>query len=470
MLVRGLVRRGEVRRAITAPSSWSGRWWARTRASWRRPWLAGRVPSPVIARRRVSTRSSRPLRAQYTSPWRAGTREAMTASWSTGPTRSAGTRSATVKASRSPPDPHDHRPGRRVQGLLVWPTGRRERTEARKAEVRARIVAAARELIAHGGYARPRSSRSPRGPASRPGPSTGTSRSKADLFAEVFRGASQREVDAVVDAAAVDDRSAAARIAAAVETFARRALRGRRLAWALIAEPVDPAVEAERLVFRRAYRDAFADVIAAGVDERRAAARRTRATSAAALVGAIGEALVGPVSPTDRRPRPGVAGRLAARLLYPRGNRKGTRAMATRRAAPAPPPPTRSSTRRRRSRTTTPSPPTGSLVEALRREGGDWAEDRVARGRRVRRLGAGDRAGASRRTRTRRGCKTHDRFGNRIDEVEFHPAWHELLAPAVGSALHALPWREPQPGAHVARGGDVHRLRRPRPASAARSR
>ncbi len=49
--------------------------------------------------------------------------------------------------------------------------------------------------------------------------------------------------------------AAAARIAAAVETFARRALRGRRLAWALIAEPVDPAVEAERLVFRRAYRD-----------------------------------------------------------------------------------------------------------------------------------------------------------------------------------------------------------------------
>ncbi len=60
---------------------------------------------------------------------------------------------------------------------------------------------------------------------------------------------------------------------------------------------MDPAVEAERLVFRRAYRDAFAEVVADGV----AAGElpdQDPATSAAALVGAIGEALVGPVSPT----------------------------------------------------------------------------------------------------------------------------------------------------------------------------
>ena len=47
--------------------------------------------------------------------------------------------------------------------------------------------------------------------------------------------------------------------------------------------------------------------------------------------------------------------------------------------------------------------------------------------------------------------KTHDRFGNRVDEVEFHPAWHELMDMHVSSGLHALPWREPEPGAHVAR-------------------
>src|SRR5438270_11016758 len=47
--------------------------------------------------------------------------------------------------------------------------------------------------------------------------------------------------------------------------------------------------------------------------------------------------------------------------------------------------------------------------------------------------------------------RTHDRYGHRIDEVEFHPAWHELLGACVEAGVHALPWREPQPGAHVAR-------------------
>jgi len=47
--------------------------------------------------------------------------------------------------------------------------------------------------------------------------------------------------------------------------------------------------------------------------------------------------------------------------------------------------------------------------------------------------------------------RTHDRFGERIDEVEFHPAWHQLLGTGVEAGVHALPWREPQAGAHVAR-------------------
>jgi AcrR family transcriptional regulator len=172
-----------------------------------------------------------------------------------------------------------------------------ERTEARKAAVRERIVTAARELIAHGGYAEAQVA----AVATRAGVATGTVYryfpSKADLFAQVFREASQHEVDAVVTAAAQSGDGAATRIASAVETFARRALRGRRLAWALIAEPVDPAVEAERLVFRRAYRDAFATVIEQGVRSGELPPQDAT-TSAAALVGAIGEALVGPVSPT----------------------------------------------------------------------------------------------------------------------------------------------------------------------------
>src|SRR5919201_2657990 len=173
-----------------------------------------------------------------------------------------------------------------------------ERTKARRQAARERIVAAARELIARGGYAEAQVA----AVADRAGVATGTVYrhfpSKADLFAEVFRRASQREVDALSRAAAAAEGGAAARIDAAVETFARRALRGRRLAWSLIAEPVDPAVEAERLVFRRAYRDAFAAVIEAGVASGELPPQDAELT-AAALVGAIGEALVGPASPTS---------------------------------------------------------------------------------------------------------------------------------------------------------------------------
>jgi AcrR family transcriptional regulator len=173
-----------------------------------------------------------------------------------------------------------------------------ERTEARKAAVRRRIVGAARELIARGGYAAAQVS----AVADRAGVATGTVYrhfpSKADLFAEVFREASQREVDAMAAAAAESASGGAPeRIAAGVEIFARRALRGRRMAYALLAEPVDPAVEAERLVFRRAYRDVLATVIADGVAAGELPEQAVE-VSASALVGAIGEALVGPLSPT----------------------------------------------------------------------------------------------------------------------------------------------------------------------------
>jgi AcrR family transcriptional regulator len=171
-----------------------------------------------------------------------------------------------------------------------------ERTEARRAATRERVVRAAHDLIAHGGYREA----SVAAVARRAGVATGSVYrhfgSKAELFAEVFRRASQHEVDAVADAAA-GSGPATARIALAVETFARRALRGRRLAWALIAEPVDPAVEAERLVFRAAYRDAFAAVLREGVAAGELPAQDCE-LNAAAIVGAIGEALVGPTSPT----------------------------------------------------------------------------------------------------------------------------------------------------------------------------
>jgi AcrR family transcriptional regulator len=173
-----------------------------------------------------------------------------------------------------------------------------ERTEARRMETRRRITTAARELIAEGGYVAAQVAPV----ADRAGVAVGTVYrhfpSKSDLFAEVFREASQHEVDAMRAAVEGTPGPAADRIAVGIETFARRALRGRRLAWALLAEPVDPAVEAERLHFRHSYRDLMAGVIAEGIEAGELPAQDVDAT-AAALIGAIGEAMVGPLSPTS---------------------------------------------------------------------------------------------------------------------------------------------------------------------------
>lgn len=175
-----------------------------------------------------------------------------------------------------------------------------EKTEARKAATRERIVAAALAQVAEGGYA----SASVQGVAARAGVAVGTVYrhfpSKADLFAEVFRRASQRELDVMAEVARPDGRPAAERAGAATEAFSRRALAGPVLAYALIAEPVDPAVESERLRLRRGYRDVFAALLEEGVASGDLRPHDT-ATVAAALVGALGEALVGPLSPGHRR-------------------------------------------------------------------------------------------------------------------------------------------------------------------------
>jgi AcrR family transcriptional regulator len=172
-----------------------------------------------------------------------------------------------------------------------------ERTEARRAETRRRIVTAARELIAEGGYVAAQIA----AVAERAGVAVGTVYrhfpSKSDLFAEVFREASQHEVDAMREAVVATPGPAADRIAAGIDVFARRALRGRRLAWALLAEPVDPAVEAERLHFRHSYRDLMAEVIEQGIESGDLPAQDAEA-AAAALIGAIGETMLGPLSPT----------------------------------------------------------------------------------------------------------------------------------------------------------------------------
>jgi putative acyl-CoA dehydrogenase len=91
-----------------------------------------------------------------------------------------------------------------------------------------------------------------------------------------------------------------------------------------------------------------------------------------------------------------------------------------------------------------------ALVEALHREGAGWAEVQLHR------LGllAGSHEAIGWGFDANRHppeLHTHDRFGYRIDEVEYHPSYHRLMAVAVERGLHAAPWRESRPGAHVAR-------------------
>ncbi len=91
-----------------------------------------------------------------------------------------------------------------------------------------------------------------------------------------------------------------------------------------------------------------------------------------------------------------------------------------------------------------------ALVEAVDREGAGWARAELeALGRLAgseEAIGWGFAANAN-----PPALRTHDRFGHRIDEVEFHPAWHELMRVAVAEGIHAGPWREARSGAHVAR-------------------
>src|SRR5712692_6903402 len=91
-----------------------------------------------------------------------------------------------------------------------------------------------------------------------------------------------------------------------------------------------------------------------------------------------------------------------------------------------------------------------AMLNALRREGAGWAEDAVHE---LGRLAGSARVQEQGRQANENPPKlrTHDRFGHRVDEVEFHPAWHELMTVAVRHGLHAAPWRDARPGAHVAR-------------------
>ncbi|MBO9873057.1 MULTISPECIES: TetR/AcrR family transcriptional regulator [Xanthomonas] len=173
--------------------------------------------------------------------------------------------------------------------------------EERLAGNRQRILLAARRLIAADGF---------RGApvtavAAEAGVSTGLIYrhfpSKAELFVEVLTAAVEHELT-ILRAIAAAPAPAAQRLRDAIASFVRRALAGPGLAYAFIAEPVEPEVDAERIRCRRLLGDVFKGILAEGVAAGEFPAQDLEA-AAACLVGAYTEALVGPTAPSRDGPR-----------------------------------------------------------------------------------------------------------------------------------------------------------------------
>jgi AcrR family transcriptional regulator len=178
-------------------------------------------------------------------------------------------------------------------------------TTAAAGGTRERLLEAARELIEQDGY----SAASVLQVAERAGVAAGTLYrhfdSKEELFVEVFRAVCAREERAMLAAGAALDAdgscTAIARLEEVLATFARRALRNPRLAWALLAEPVDPRVDAERLAYRARYTAYVAESLRRAIAEGEIPELDVDFT-AAAVVGGCGAALVGPLAPSSRTP------------------------------------------------------------------------------------------------------------------------------------------------------------------------
>ena len=91
-----------------------------------------------------------------------------------------------------------------------------------------------------------------------------------------------------------------------------------------------------------------------------------------------------------------------------------------------------------------------ALCEAVQREGGQWADGELSKFGQM--TGSADYLELGNlANKFQPEFDTHDRFGNRIDLVKFHPAYHQLMKTSIEQGLHASPWTSPGPGAHVAR-------------------
>jgi AcrR family transcriptional regulator len=176
------------------------------------------------------------------------------------------------------------------------------------------IVEAARRIAGEGGMAAVQVAPV----AERAGIATGTVYryfpSKTDLVAAVVAAISEREIGAVRRAAQAAPGPLSA-LAAAIATFAARALRNRRLAWAVIAEPVDVEAETVRLNYRRALAAEFETRIAAAIKGGHLPEQDSK-LAAPALVGALLEGLIGPLAPDANEGDAGVRAGVQTLTLF----------------------------------------------------------------------------------------------------------------------------------------------------------
>jgi AcrR family transcriptional regulator len=172
---------------------------------------------------------------------------------------------------------------------------RTENVVRRLAQRREAILEAARALAAEGGMAAVQIAPV----AARAGIAAGTVYryfpSKTELVAAVVAAVSERELAAMRRAADGAPGPLSA-LAAALTTLAARALGRRRLAWAVIAEPVDPEIDAVRLGYRKALAGEVQARLAAAIRAGQLPEQDVR-IAAPALVGALLEGLVGPLAP-----------------------------------------------------------------------------------------------------------------------------------------------------------------------------
>ena len=178
--------------------------------------------------------------------------------------------------------------------------GSETRVSLRRSEARRRIRLAARHLIASGGFA----AATVRGVADHADVAVGSVYthfpSKGELFAEVVSSIARYVLDEVeqitTGPGAVRDR-----LEQAIKAVAAVSLAEPRLAWALIAEPADPLVDAERLLYRRRAVALLARLLDDGVAAKEIPPQNT-GVSATAIVGVVGEVLTRPLAPGDPRP------------------------------------------------------------------------------------------------------------------------------------------------------------------------